>query len=170
VGEDNVVAADTLGKNVEVPCKYVTLDVTDADRYDKVVVDNKIDYIVHMAAFTSDIGEIYTDRATRVNVNGCINALNIARDRKARIFVPSNIAVFGGLNFPKENTPVDTILQPDTIFGISKEFNENLGKYYNRKFGVDFRSLRYPGVISSKLNEYNSCITDYSTEIFHHAL
>jgi nucleoside-diphosphate-sugar epimerase len=96
VGEDNVVAADTLGKNVEVPCKYVTLDVTDADRYDKVVVDNKIDYIVHMAAFTSDIGEIYPDRATRVNVNGCINALNIARDRKARIFVPSNIAVFGG--------------------------------------------------------------------------
>ncbi len=96
VGEDNVVAADTYGKEVELPCKYERLDVTDADRYDKVVVDNKIDYIVHLAAFRDDLAEKFPERATRVNFNGCINAMNIARDRKARIFVPSNIGVFVG--------------------------------------------------------------------------
>jgi nucleoside-diphosphate-sugar epimerase len=104
---------------------------------------------VHMAALMPELGEGFPDRATKVNVNGCINALNIARDRKARIFVPSTIAVFGGKNFPKDNTPVDTVLQPETNFGEFKEFNEFISKYYDTKFGVDLRSIRYPGVISS---------------------
>ena len=96
-----------------------------------------------MAALMPELGEGFPDRATKVNVNGCINALNIARDRKARIFVPSTIAVFGGKNFPKDNTPVDTVLQPET------NFCEFISKYYDTKFGVDLRSIRYPGVISS---------------------
>ena len=133
------------------------------------MADNKIDYIVHLAAILSALGERFPDRATSVNVNGCINALNIARDRKVRIFVPSTIAVFGGENFPKVNTPVDTVLQPETIYGISKVFNENIGTYYHKKFGVDFRSIRYPGVISSEKYDFNGT-TDYSTEIFFHAL
>jgi threonine 3-dehydrogenase len=102
-------------------------------------------------------------------VNGCINALNIAREHKSLIFIPSTIAVFGGNHFPKINTPVDTVLQPETIYGISKVFNEMIGNYYHNKFGVDFRSIRYPGVISSEKYDFNGT-TDYSTEIFFSAL
>jgi len=102
-------------------------------------------------------------------VHGCVNALKIARDRKAHIFEPSTIAVFGGNNFPKVNTPVDVVLQPDTIYGISKVFNEDIGTYYHKKFGVDFHSICHPGVISSEKYDFNGT-TDYSTEIFFHAL
>lgn len=84
-----------------------------------------------------------------MNGEGFINALNLARDHKCQIFSPSSIAAFGGDKFPKDMTPVDTITLPHTIYGVTKVFNEHLGAYYNRKFGVDFRCLRYPGVISS---------------------
>jgi len=154
---------------VNLPCRYEQLDVTDFKRYDEIVAEHKVDYIVHLAAILSALGERFPDRATNVNVYGCVNALNIARDRKARIFVPSTIAVFGGNHFPKVNTPVDVVLQPETIYGISKVFNENIGTYYHNKFGVDFRSIRYPGVISSEKYDFNGT-TDYSTEIFFHAL
>jgi threonine 3-dehydrogenase len=169
VGNDNVVAADISDKKVDLPCKFEKLDVTDGASYDKIVAENKIDYIVHLAAILSALGERFPDRATSVNVTGCINALNTARERKSRIFVPSTIAVFGGDHFPKVQTPVDTVLQPTTIYGISKVFNEMIGTYYHNKFGVDFRSIRYPGVISSEKYDFNGT-TDYSTEIFFHAL
>ena len=102
------------------------------------------------------------DRATQVNVNGAINALNISRDHKCQLFMPSTIAVFGGENFPKDNTPCDTILQPETIYGVTKVFSEMMGTYYHKKFGLDFRSIRYPGIISSAKYEFNGT-TDYST-------
>lgn len=169
VGKDNVVAADISDKKVALPCRYEQLDVTDFARYDQIVREHKIDYIVHLAAILSALGERFPDRATSVNVTGCINALNIAREHKSLIFVPSTIAVFGGNHFPKVNTPVDTVLQPETIYGISKVFNEMIGTYYHNKFGVDFRSIRYPGVISSEKYDFNGT-TDYSTEIFFSAL
>ena len=137
--------------------------------YQRIVEENKIDYIVHLAAILSALGERFPDRATSVNVYGCVNALNIAREKKCTIFVPSTIAVFGGNHFPKVQTPVDTVLQPETIYGISKVFNEQIGTYYHNKFGVDFRSIRYPGVISSEKYDFNGT-TDYSTEIFFSAL
>lgn len=102
VGKENVVAADVSDKKVAMPCRYEQLDVCDFTRYDKIVADHKIDYIVHLAAILSALGERFPDRATQVNVNGCINALNIARDRNCRIFIPSTIAVFGGNHFPKD--------------------------------------------------------------------
>lgn len=117
---------------------------------------------MHLAAILSALGERFPDKAISVNAQGCINALNIARDHKCKIYVPSTIAVFGGTKFPKINTPVDTILQPETIYGITKVFNENIGTYYNRKYGVDFRSIRYPGIISSEKYDFNGT-TDYST-------
>jgi len=83
--------------------------------------------------------------------------------------MPSSIAAFGGDTFQKDSTPDDTILQPKTIYGVSKVFNELLGQYYHDKFGVDFRAIRYPGVISSEKYAFNGT-TDYSTEIFFHAL
>jgi len=154
---------------VDLPCVVETLDVCDFKNYDRLVKENKIDYIIHLASILSAMGEKYPDRATDVNVNGAINGFNIARDNKCQIFMPSTIAVFGGDLFPKQNTPVDTILQPETIYGVTKVFSEMMGSYYFKKFGLDFRSIRYPGIISSAKYDFNGT-TDYSTEIFFHAL
>lgn len=107
--------------------------------------------------------------AIDVNVIGAINAVRIARDTNARIYMPSSIAVFGGAYFPKENTPIDVVLQPTTIYGVSKVFKEMIGNYFHDKYGTDFRSIRYPGIISSAKYAFNGT-TDYSTEIFFHAL
>lgn len=136
--------------------------MADYKKYESLVKENKIDYIVHLAAILSALGERFPDRANSVNVIGFLNAMNIARDYKCAIYCPSSIAVFGGENFPKVNTPDDTILQPETIYGVTKVFNEMMGDYYHRKFGVDFRAIRYPGVISSEKYEFNGT-TDYST-------
>lgn len=88
--------------------------------------------------------------------------MNISRDYGCQLFVPSTIGAFGGDVFQKVNTPNDSILQPKTIYGVSKVFNELLGEYYHNKWGVDFRSIRYPGVISSEKFAFNGT-TDYST-------
>jgi nucleoside-diphosphate-sugar epimerase len=110
VGKDNVIAADISDKKATFPCRYEQLDVTDFNKYEAIVKEHKIDYIVHLAAILSALGERFPDKATSVNVTGSINALNIAREHKCKIFIPSTIAVFGGDKFPKVNTPVDTIL------------------------------------------------------------
>jgi threonine 3-dehydrogenase len=98
-------------------------------------------------------------------VTGATNALNLARDYNCQIYIPSSIAVFGGDIFDKEFTPNDVILQPKTMYGVSKVFNELLGEYYQNKYGIDFRSIRYPGVISSAKYAFNGT-TDYSTGKF----
>ncbi|CDW71851.1 nad-dependent epimerase [Stylonychia lemnae] len=169
VGRENVVAADISDKKADLPCKFEQLDVADFGRYEKIVKDHKITYIVHLAAILSALGERFPDRANSVNVTGFLNAINLARDNKCKIYCPSSIAVFGGEHFPKVNTPDDVILQPETIYGVTKVFNEMLGNYYHKKFGVDFRAIRYPGVISSEKYEFNGT-TDYSTQIFFEAL
>lgn len=138
------------------------MDVADFNKYEKLVKDHKITYIVHLAAILSALGERFPDRANSVNVTGFLNAINLARDHKCKIYCPSSIAVFGGENFPKVNTPDDVILQPETIYGVTKVFNEMMGNYYHKKFGVDFRAIRYPGIISSEKYEFNGT-TDYST-------
>ena len=117
---------------------------------------------MHLAAILSASGELYPDKALEVNVNGAITAMNLAREFNAQLFLPSTIAVFGGEKFQKDHTPVDSILQPTTMYGVSKVFNEQLGTYYNKKFGVDFRCIRYPGVISSEKYAFNGTAM-YST-------
>lgn len=145
------------------------MDVCNESKYMSMVKDNKVNYIVHLAGILSALGEKKPDLAVDVNVIGVINAMRAAKETNSRIFVPSSIAAFGGANFPKDNTPVDVILQPETIYGVGKVFNEMLGDYHKKKFGMDFRSIRYPGVISSAKYAFNGT-TDYSTEIFFHAL
>lgn len=81
--------------------------------------------------------------------------MNIARDNNAKILIPSTIGVFGGNKFQKQKTPVDDTVQPTTIYGVTKVFSEQLGTYYNKKYGVDFRCIRYPGVISSEKYAFN---------------
>jgi threonine 3-dehydrogenase len=121
-----------------------------------------VDYILHLAAILSSLGEKYPKLAYDVNVNGAANAFDISKDHDCQLFIPSSIAVFGGEAFPKDMTPNDVILQPKTIYGVTKVFNEQLGEYYANKFDLDFRSLRYPGVISSQKYAFNGT-TDYST-------
>lgn len=122
-----------------------------------------------MAAILSAMGEKDPKKALDVNVKSTIAAINIANENKARLFFPSSIASFGGNKYPKEKTPVDAPQHPETIYGVTKVFGEQLGSYYNRKFGLDFRGLRYPGVVSSEPFEFNGSVC-YSTEIFFHAL
>jgi len=100
VGDNgSVIASDVGEKKIDFPCPYTSLDITHADKYSQLVKDNKIDYIVHLAAILSASGELYPDKALEVNVNGFITALNIARENNAKIFSPSTIAVFGGDKF-----------------------------------------------------------------------
>ena len=169
LGAENVVASDVSEQRFDFPCEYQQLDVTDEAGYRGLVQETKTNYIVHLAGILSALGERKPDLAVDVNVIGVINALRAAKDLNCRIFVPSSIAVFGGDHFPKQQTPEDTVLQPKTIYGVGKVFNEMIGEYYNKKFGVDFRSIRYPGVISSEKYAFNGT-TDYSTEIFFHML
>ena len=122
-----------------------------------------------MAGILSALGERHPDLAIDVNIFGVVNALRLAETYNCRIFIPSSIAVFGGDLFPKRRTPIDVILQPKTIYGVSKVFNEMMGEYFTSKFNLDFRSLRYPGIISSEKYAFNGT-NDYSTEIFFHAL
>jgi len=145
------------------------MDVCDKNTYESIVKENDVDYILHLAAILSSLGEKYPQLAYDVNVDGAKNALDIARDNSCQLFMPSSIAAFGGDNFPKDNTPNDVVLQPKTIYGVTKVFNELLGQYYHDKWDVDFRSVRYPGVISSAKYAFNGT-TDYSTEIFFHLL
>lgn len=124
---------------------------------------------MHLAGILSALGEMKPDLAVDVNVTGVINAVRASQAHNTKLFVPSSIAAFGGDIFSKDMTPIDTILQPKTIYGVGKVFNEMIGEYYKRKMGMDFRSIRYPGVISSEKFAFNGT-TDYSTEIFFHAL
>jgi len=164
-----VLATDVSEQKFDFPCEYKQLDVTNEERYKKLVDEHDATYIVHMAGILSALGERNPDLAIDVNVNGVLNALRIARSSKAQLFIPSSIAVFGGDHFPKVQTPVDTILQPTTVYGVSKIFAEQMGEYFSKKYEIDFRSIRYPGIISSKKFAFNGT-TDYSTEIFFHAL
>jgi nucleoside-diphosphate-sugar epimerase len=163
VGPQGSVIASDLGEaKVNFGTRYTSLDICDKPKYEALVKDNKIDYIVHLAAILSATGELYPDKACQVNVDGAITAMNIAREVGAKIFLPSTIAVFGGDKFQKDKSPADSILQPTTMYGVSKVFNEQLGTYYNRKFSVDFRCIRYPGVISSEKYAFNGTAM-YST-------
>lgn len=169
LGAENVMASDATDQKFDFPCKFTKLDVVDADAYARLVNDNKINYVVHLAGILSALGEMKPDLAVDVNVTGVINAIRVANATNSKLFVPSSIAAFGGDIFPKDMTPVQTILQPRTIYGVGKVFNEMIGEYYKRKMGMDFRCIRYPGVISSEKFAFNGT-TDYSTEIFFHAL
>lgn len=105
-----MVAADLVESDAGINCKYEKLDITDFKRYEAIVKDNKIDYIVHLAAILSSLGEAHPMLAYDVNVTGATNAMNISRDNGCQLFVPSSIAVFGGTAFQKDQTPNDTIL------------------------------------------------------------
>ncbi len=170
-GAGNVVASDIADPPPSLrdggPFEY--LDVTQREAIEEVVQRYRIDAIYHMAAILSAKGEKDPHLAWRVNIGGLRNVLEVARTRDiVRVFCPSSIAVFGP-ETPKENTPQETVIRPTTMYGITKLAGELLGNYYFRRYGLDVRGLRYPGIISAETLPGGGT-TDYAVEIFYAAL
>ncbi|MBA3044041.1 L-threonine 3-dehydrogenase [archaeon] len=170
-GNDNVVAAGHKKKpsmTLQNSGPFEFIDVTKKEELEKIVEKYRIDTIYHMAAILSAVGEEKPNLAWNVNMNGLYNILEISREHRIRVFCPSSIAVFGP-ETPKENTPQETILRPTTMYGVTKVAGEMLCDYYFRKFGVDVRGIRYPGIISSETLPGGGT-TDYAVEIFYEAV
>ena len=171
-GNDNVIAAGHRRKPSEKlfksgPFEYV--DVIDRESIEKVVRKYDIDTIYHLAAVLSAVGEENPQLAWNVNMRGLYNVLEIAREHEmARVFWPSSIAVFAP-EAPRVNTPQDAILIPRTMYGVTKVAGELLCNYYFIRFGLDVRSVRYPGIISSETPPGGGT-TDYAVEIFYEAI
>jgi nucleoside-diphosphate-sugar epimerase len=171
-GNDNVVATGHRTRPSEAlrssgPFEFI--NVTQRETLNEVVVKYEIDAIYHMAAVLSAVGEEKPHVAWDVNINGLYNVLEVARERQlARVFCPSSIAVFGP-ETPRDDTPQETILRPKTMYGVSKVAGELLCDYYVRRFDVDVRGVRYPGIISSETLPGGGT-TDYAVEIFYKAI
>ena len=149
------------------PSEY--LDATDNAEVHDVVKEYRIDTIYHLGGVLSAAGEKHPSVAWRVNVEGLHNILEAARDIDgARVFWPSSIAVFGA-DVPRDSVPQETPLVPVTIYGITKVAGELLCNYYSARYGVDVRSLRYPGIISSETPPGGGT-TDYAVEMFYRAI
>ncbi|WP_025250268.1 NAD-dependent epimerase/dehydratase family protein [Pandoraea pnomenusa] len=163
-GKENVIASDIAPGPSRHAVHYETLDVLDAARLAALVERFGITQIFHLAALLSATGETRPLQAWTLNMNGLLNVLELARERKLRVFWPSSIAAFGP-HTPAVETPQLAIMDPTTMYGISKQAGERLCEYYFTKFGVDVRSLRYPGVISYKTPPGGGT-TDYAIDIF----
>ncbi|MCB0546470.1 MAG: NAD-dependent epimerase/dehydratase family protein [Phaeodactylibacter sp.] len=147
---------------------FETLDVLDKDRLTALIRQYEVTQVYHLAAILSAKGEQNPKWAWEINMAGLFNILEAAKNHDLRVYFPSSIAVFGGMT-PRVNTPQYAVLQPETVYGISKVAGESWCQYYFQKYGVDVRSVRYPGIIG-----YESLpgggTTDYAVEIFHSAV
>jgi len=170
-GNSNVVASDLREENdlLKGSGPYVSLDVMNKEMLHVQVIRQNITQIYLLAAILSATGEKNPGLAWNLNMQGLLNVLDIAREEKLhKVYWPSSIAVFGPTS-PKKDCPQQTIIEPTTVYGISKYAGEFWCNYFFQRFGVDIRSLRYPGLISYK-SAPGGGTTDYSVEIFHEAL
>jgi nucleoside-diphosphate-sugar epimerase len=170
-GADNVIAADLKEPNKEVLAggKFVQLDILDEPAVRTIIHDNSISEVYLLAALLSATAEKNPMFAWKLNMDGLFNILNIAKEGIIKkVFWPSSIAVFGPSS-PKQNTPQTAIMEPITVYGISKQAGERWCEYYFRQYGVDVRSIRYPGLISYK-SLPGGGTTDYAVDIYYKAL
>ena len=169
-GNANVVASDLREENelLRGSGPYVSLDVMNKEMLHVQVIRQNITQIYLLAAILSATGEKNPNLAWHLNMQGLLNVLDIAREEKLqKVYWPSSIAVFGPTS-PKQNCPQQTIIEPTTVYGISKYAGEFWCNYFHHRFGVDVRSIRYPGLISYK-SAPGGGTTDYAIEIFHEA-
>ncbi len=148
---------------------FEILDAMDYKALEDIIIRHEITDVYLLAAMLSATAEKFPMRAWNLNMNSLFNVLNLAKDNKIKkIFWPSSIAVFGPTT-PKTNTPQQTVMEPSTVYGISKQAGERWCEYYFNKYGVDVRSIRYPGLISYKTLPGGGT-TDYAVDIYHKAL
>jgi threonine 3-dehydrogenase len=169
-GHDNVIASDLhlpIDGNNYLP--FEILDATDGAKITYIVERYRITHIYHLAAIMSGKSELNPLETWNVNMDGLFNVLEAARHHKVKqVFFPSTIAVFGS-NTPRINTPQDTIRTPETVYGMSKVAGENWCSYYNKRYGVDVRGIRFAGIIGHQ-SMTSGNTTDYAIDIFHKAL
>lgn len=166
-GEDNVIAS---GRRKKGPYDglFELVDVTQPEQIFEVVKKHKVDWVIHLAALLSAVGENNPTAAWNINMGGLFNILEVAKQEGCGVFVPSSIAAFGP-NTPKINTPQDTIQRPTTMYGVTKVAGEILCDYYYKRFGVDTRGVRFPGLISYETLPGGGT-TDYAVHIYYEAL
>ncbi len=169
-GENNIICSDLHSQNISPEYQpYETLNILDKEALTTIIKKHKITHIYHLAAILSATGEKNPQLCFDVNITGLYNILEVARLCQIKqIISPSSIAVFGP-ETPRDNTPQQTIIMPKTIYGISKASGELLCDYYVRKYQMDIRGLRYPGLISHKTPPGGGT-TDYAVEIFYEAI
>ncbi|MBC3880479.1 NAD-dependent epimerase/dehydratase family protein [Undibacterium sp. LX40W] len=172
-GADNVIAADISPTSLYGAKVYEVVDVLSAERLAEIHEQYEITQVYQLAALLSATGEKAPLKAWTLNMDGLLNILELARIRgeagkPLKVFWPSSIAAFGP-NTEAVNTPQYTVMDPNTIYGISKLAGERLCEYYFQKYNVDVRSIRYPGIISYK-SPPGGGTTDYAIAIFHSAL
>ena len=171
-GRDSVIAAGHTAKPTKEfrdsgPFAY--LNVADREQIAKIVVDNQIVTVYHMASILSAVGEMNPQLCYEVNTGGLYNVLEIARKHKLEgVIAASSIAAFGA-GVPRDNVPNDAVLLPSTMYGVTKVCGELMGQYYFHKYGVDFRCVRLPGVVSTETMPGGGT-TDYSVEMYYAAV
>ncbi|KOY51676.1 NAD-dependent epimerase/dehydratase family protein [Polaribacter dokdonensis] len=170
-GNANVIASDIRKGSDELMASgpFEIIDATDKQTILETVIKYKVTQVYLLAAMLSATAEKMPQKAWNLNMNSLLGVLDLAKEKHIeQVYWPSSIAVFGPLT-PKENTPQQTVMQPSTVYGISKVSGEFWCNYYHEKFGVDVRSLRYPGIISWKTKPGGGT-TDYAVDIYFKAL
>lgn len=169
-GDSNVIATDLKDANAALIDKgpYMKVDVLDTSTIASIIDKHKITQVYLLAALLSATAEQKVRSAWRLNMDGLLGLLDLAAVKKFKLFWPSSIAVFGPTT-PRQNVPQHTIMEPTTVYGISKLAGERWCEYYFNRFGVDVRSIRYPGLIGYKSNPGGGT-TDYAVHIYHEAL
>uniref|UniRef100_A0AAY5L2S9 L-threonine 3-dehydrogenase, mitochondrial n=1 Tax=Esox lucius TaxID=8010 RepID=A0AAY5L2S9_ESOLU len=169
-GNNNVILSDIRKPPSHVfhSGPFIYSDILDYKNLREIVVNNRITWLVHYSALLSAVGEANVALARDVNITGLHNVLDIAAEHGLRLFVPSTIGAFGPTS-PRNPTPDLCVQRPRTIYGVSKVHAELMGEYYHHRYGLDFRSLRYPGIISAD-SQPGGGTTDYAVAIFHDAI
>ncbi len=170
-GADNVVASDIIKKDIPKIAEegpYEIADVLDPMQIANAAKKYKVDTIIHLAALLSAVGEAKPALAWNINMGGLFNVLEVARENNYAVFTPSSIGSFGPTT-PVDKTPQDTIQRPTTMYGVTKVAGELLCDYYYKRFGLDTRGVRFPGLISYETLPGGGT-TDYAVHIYYDAV
>ncbi len=170
-GQDNVIAAELRPEvcdRLSLKARTVCLNALDKEAYAQIIRDTKPDWIFNLVAVLSATGEKNPQMAWGINMGALLNSLELAREYHCGVFTPSSIGAFGP-STPHDGTPQDTVMRPNTIYGVCKVSGELLADYYHSRFGVDTRSVRFPGIISYGALPGGGT-TDYAVEIFYAAV